>query len=119
MIRWLLPAAILACSAPAIAEPSRGEARKWEAAYLTLSAIDAAETIHCLRHDQCEEANPLFGKHPGAAKLIAGKVALGAIHFAVFERLNGRNPRAAMRFAQVSVAVQGGVVLFNARIFFK
>ena len=87
--------------------------------YLALSAVDAAETISCLHRDICEEGNPLFGKHPSATKLIVAKFGLGLVHFAVFSRLNDRNPKAALRLAQVSCAVQGGVVLLNARFSFK
>lgn len=90
-------------------------ALKWEMSYLALSAIDTAQTIECLQRGECEEANPLFGKHPKPAQLIATKLAFGAVHFALFNHINSRNSRAAMRFAQGSVIVQGGVVLLNAR----
>jgi hypothetical protein len=79
------------------------------AGYLALSAIDAGQTIHCLDRGICEEGNPIFGKHPSAKKLILAKVGLGALHFVAFKALNDRNPRAALRLAQVSCAVQGGV----------
>src|SRR6476646_6589176 len=54
---------------------------QWELSYLALSAIDTAQTVDCLRRNQCEEANPLFGKHPSSGKLIAAKLAFGAAHF--------------------------------------
>lgn len=53
-----------------------------------------------------QEGNPIFGKHPSAKKLILAKVGLGALHFVAFKALNDRNPRAALRLAQVSCAVQ-------------
>lgn len=100
------------------AEDTRSAALKWEIGYLALSAIDAAQTIHCLKRDICAEGNPIFGKDPSTKKLILGKVGLGLAHFAVFSRINDRNPKAALRLAQVSCAVQGGVVLVNARFSF-
>ena len=98
---------------------TQSAARKWEIGYLTLSAIDTIETIDCLRRDICTEANPLFGKHPKASKLIVAKIAFGAVHFAVFNHANARNPKTALRFAQISAGVQGSVVLLNARFAFK
>jgi hypothetical protein len=100
-------------------ETTRSAALRWEIGYLALSAIDAGETISCLNRGICEEGNPIFGKHPSAKKLIAAKVGLGAAHFFAFTRLNERNPRAALRLAQVSTAVQGGVVMLNARFSFN
>jgi hypothetical protein len=108
---------------PAIAEPTwearQSTALKWELGYLALTAIDTAQTIDCLNRDICSEGNPIFGKHPSSKKLILAKVGLGAVHFAIFNHINQRNPGAAMRIAQVSCAVQGGVVLLNARITFR
>lgn len=116
-ITILAAGAALALAAPAAAD-TRSAARHYEAAYLALSAVDLAETIHCLERHQCAEGNPLFGRHPSTAKLVAGKVALGALHFALFTRLNQRNPRAALRMAQVSCVAQGGVVALNLRFVF-
>jgi hypothetical protein len=130
-VRILAAAALLACASPCFAEPAfdlrlhtpewqstHDAAKKWEFAYLALSAIDTAETVRCLDQGICHEGNPLFGKHPSAAKLIAAKVVLGGLHFAIFTRLNEHNPKAALRLAQVSATVQGGVVLLNARFSF-
>jgi len=111
-------------AAPARADPSyrieetRSAALKWEVGYLALSALDAAETIHCLDRGTCKEGNPIFGRHPSTTKLILGKLGFGLLHFAAFSHMNDRNPKAAMRFAQVSCFIQGGVVLLNARIAF-
>ena len=112
-------------AAPARADPSyrieetRSAALKWEVGYLTLSALDAAETIHCLDRGTCKEGNPIFGKHPSTKTLILAKIGLGAIHFAAFSALNARNPKSALRLAQVSCAVQGGVAMVNARFSFQ
>jgi hypothetical protein len=105
----------LTLATPALADP----AHDWEHAYWALSAIDAAETITCLQQHRCEEGNPIFGKHPSAFKLIAGKLAIGALHAVVFEKIYDRNPRSALRYAQFSVGLQAGVVGFNARIWIK
>lgn len=125
-------AALFCCASPALAEPvydlrlhtpewqsTHDAAKKWEIAYLTLSAIDTVQTIHCLDRGACIEGNPLLGKHPSTGKLIAVKVALSAVHFAVFTRLNDHNPKAALRMAQISAGVQGSVVLLNARVTFR
>lgn len=112
-------------STAALAQSPWGEtgaqrtALKWEVAYLGLSAIDTVQTIDCLRRHECEEANPLFGKHPKPAKLIAAKLAFGAAHFALFDHLRDRDSHAALRFVQGSVLIQGGVVALNARFMFK
>ena len=126
-----LAASALCFTTPVSAQPWRGgtsqaawddtssAALRWELSYLALSAVDTAQTIDCLSRNECEEANPLFGKHPSSAALIAAKVAFGAAHFVVFNHLNKRNPHGALRFAQGSVIVQGGVVALNARFSFK
>lgn len=100
------------------AEEVRSAALKWEIGYLALNAIDTAQTIHCLKRDVCIEGNPIFGKNPSTKKLILGRLGLSLAHFAAFSQLNDRNPKAALRLAQVSCAVQGGVVLVNARFNF-
>lgn len=100
-------------------EATQSAALKWELSYLALSAIDTAQTISCLDKGICSEANPLFGKHPSTGKLIAAKVALSAVHFAIFNHVNGHNPKGALRFAQISAGVQGSVVLLNARFTFN
>src|SRR5436853_2732514 len=132
--RWLLALAAggaLSISTPVCAETtwqpattrsvwegSGSAGLRWELSYLALSVIDTAQTINCLNRNMCEEANPIFGKHPSPGKLIAAKLAFGAAHFAMFNHLNKKNPRGALRFAQGSVLVQGGVVALNARFSF-
>jgi hypothetical protein len=101
------------------AEATRSAALKWEVGYLALSAIDTGQTIDCLNRDICVEGNPLLGKHPSAKKLIFAKIGLGALHFAAFSALNKRNPKSALRLAEVSCAVQGGVAMLNARLTFR
>lgn len=98
---------------------TQSAALQWEIAYLGLSAIDAIQTIECLNRDACTEGNPLFGKRPSAGRVILTKAGLGALHFLAFSHLNKRNPKAALRAAQFSAALQGTFVVLNARLTFK
>lgn len=97
---------------------TRDKALKWEMAYLALSAIDAVQTIECLEREACDEANPLFGKDPSIAKILLLKGGLGLGHFLIFTELNKRNPKSALRAAQVSAGIQGAFVVLNARMMF-
>jgi hypothetical protein len=97
---------------------NQSAAMKWETTYLALSAIDAAQTIRCLKRDLCEEGNPLFGRHPSAGTLISGKLGGGILHYLLMNELNKRDPKVALRTAQISAGLQGGVVAMNARIAF-
>jgi hypothetical protein len=92
---------------------TKSAAYKWEAAFLALSAIDAAETISCINRATCTEHNPIWGHHPSTGTVVAAKLGLGLIHFGVFKLIADRDPHTALRAAQVSAAVQGGVVLLN------
>jgi hypothetical protein len=105
--------------AAATTSPTKSAALKWELGYLALSAIDTAQTIDCLNRELCVEGNPILGKHPSSLKLIAGKVGLGLLHFTAFSRINDKNPRGALRVAQISCALQGTVVGLNARFTFN
>lgn len=98
---------------------AKSAALRWEMAYLALSAIDTFQTIECLERGICQEANPLFGKNPSATKLVLAKVGAGLVHFYAFKHTVDRSPKTALRFAQVSAAIQGSVVLLNARFTFK
>jgi hypothetical protein len=101
---------------PVLLDPdqaTRSAAYKWEAGFLALSAIDAAETISCLDRNQCTESNFIWGRHPSTGKIVATKVGLGLIHFGIFKLIVNHDPHTALRAAQVSAIVQGGFVLFN------
>jgi len=86
--------------------------------YLALSAIDAVQTIECLKRGACQEVNPIFGKRPSTKTIVISKIGGGLAHFALFSYLNDRNPKLALRGAQVSFALQGTVVALNARVAF-
>jgi hypothetical protein len=92
---------------------TRSDVMKWEAAFLVLSAADLAITVRCLERNECEEMNPVFGKHPKTSTLVLGKLVGGAIHFTAIDYISRRDPKLALRLAQISVVVQGGVVGFN------
>ena len=97
---------------------TKSAAYKWEAAFLALSAIDAAETISCLNRATCTEHNPIWGHHPSTGTTVAAKLGLGLVHFGVFKLIADRDPHTALRAAQISAAVQGGVVLLNLHTVF-
>jgi hypothetical protein len=114
----------LSAPSPAAAQSSRYDetvsaaALKWEIAFLGLSAVDAAQTIYCLERNKCEEANPLFGKHPSTKTIVLAKLISGGVHFALFNEIRKKDPKMALRIAQISFALQGTVVALNARIVF-
>lgn len=97
---------------------TKSAAVRWELTFLALAAIDTAQTISCLNRDICEEANPIFGKAPKAGTLLAAKAGVGLLHVAAFRMLLKRDPKYALRIAQISAITQGGVVALNARIAF-
>jgi hypothetical protein len=125
--------AMLCISAPALAEDvgqlsarsyridqaeTQKAAMRWEIGYQLLSAVDLVQTISwCAHHNPCE-GNPVLGKHPSPEKLIALKLVGGAAHFMLLERLSKRNPKAALRVAQVSFGLQGAVVGLNFKTIF-
>jgi hypothetical protein len=96
-------------------QATKSAAYKWEAAFLALSAIDAAETISCLNRNRCTEGNFIWGRHPSTGKIVAAKLGLGLIHFGIFKLIADHDPHTALRAAQVSAVVQGGVVLLNVQ----
>ncbi|QNM83499.1 hypothetical protein H8M03_03980 [Sphingomonas sabuli] len=87
------------------------EALKWEMGYLALSAIDLALTVQCLDDNECEEKNPIFGKHPKTSTLVAAKVGGSILHYLVFNHLNKRDPKTALRAAQISIGLQGAAIV--------
>ena len=91
---------------------------QWEIGYLALTAIDTVQTVDCFNRDLCEEVNPLMGRNPSTEKLIIGRVLLSGLHFAVFKHMLDRNPKAALRYSQISVGFEGSAVALNARFSF-
>jgi hypothetical protein len=142
--RTMLAGAALALATPALAEPdivvtsyrikpaataietpvrsyrveadlTRRAALRWETAFVILSAADLIMTVQCIEAKKCVEANPLAKSH-STGKMIAIKSALTLGHFLFVKRLSERDPKAALRIAQVSVGVQGGIVGLNLRV---
>lgn len=88
------------------------EVMKWETGFVVSSALDLAITVQCIEAGKCVEANPLAKSH-STTEMIAIKSVLTLGHYLFVKRLAKRNPKAALRFAQVSVGIQGGVVGLN------
>jgi hypothetical protein len=113
----LIAAALVAAPTPALAD-TKSAADQWEAAFVALNVIDLVQTMDCIHRNMCDEGNPLLGKHPSDAKLIIGKVLLVGIQFAIFEHAEARNPKGALRVAQIGVGMTGATVALNARFSF-
>lgn len=80
-----------------------------------LNAIDAVETCVFLRSGRAQEANPLLGRHPSCGKVVAFKAGAGVLHYLIADSLD---PEARRIFEIVSIAVQGGIVAWNAQFVF-
>jgi hypothetical protein len=121
MIKKLLFAAALFAPAPAMAETDYSAtikaAKTTEYIYLGLSAADLVQTLSF--DSDTVETHPFYRKNPRPARIIAAKLAGGAIHYTAFRLALKENPRFALRMAQVSVVVQGGIVGMNLRLALK
>jgi hypothetical protein len=91
---------------------------RWELAYQVLNAVDAAQTVSCLRRDRCVELNPMIGGNPTTARVIAQKVATGCLHYLATRALLAHSPRAARIFEYASIVFQSGIVAWNVRTCF-
>jgi hypothetical protein len=115
--RLLIAAALVAAPTPALAD-TKSAADQWETAFVALNVVDLVQTMDCIHRNMCDEGNPLLGKHPSDAKLIIGKVLLVGLQFAIFEHAEARNPKGALRVAQIGVGMTGATVALNARFSF-
>jgi len=84
-----------------------------EIAYQVLNVADGALTIACLKRDDCQEDNPIYGKHPKVGVVIGAKVLSGAIHYWVTRSLAEEHPGFTRVWGWFSMTVQGGVVGLN------
>ena len=84
-----------------------------EIAYQVANALDLATTLYCLDKNSCHEANPIFGRNPGVATLVAGKAASGALHYIIVSKIAKKDTKAAKIFSSVTLALQSGVVGMN------
>jgi hypothetical protein len=114
---YRIPATVAQADKSTEDERTRRAARRWEAAYVALSAADLAITVSCIEAGKCVEANPIAKNH-STGTMIAIKSALTLGHALFVHRLAKKHPKAALRFAQVSVGVQGAVVGLNIRTVF-
>jgi hypothetical protein len=99
----------------------RRAAIRWHIAFQVLNAADMVQTlVHCGNRpvEQKCEANPLFGRHPSALKIIGLKAASGVFQHIMFRKALRSSPEAGLRQAQVSVLIQGAVVGMNMRVLF-
>lgn len=108
-----VPLLSLLLSTPAVAATPG----QLEAAYQILNVADIVETETCLHQGTCVEANPIFGRHPSDARLIGTKVGMGLVHYLIFRKLYEDNNPHIKVFEYVSIAVQGGVVVANLRVY--
>ena len=112
-MKRLLPLAALVAS-PAYADGFKDR----EIAYQLLNAVDAAQTIDCLKREVCVELNPIYGRDPTPGKIIGVKVVGGVLHYVIARFIHDRDPKGAKVFQIVTIVVQGGVVAANFRFTF-
>lgn len=112
-MRALIAAAAIMAAAPASASGFTDR----QAAFHTLSAVDAMLTCEILA-DGGRELNPIYGKRPSCEKVVAIKVGFGALHEVIARRMHERDPKAARIFQIASITVMGGVVAANVRLVF-
>ena len=99
-------------------EPTWEETKKLEMVYLTLSAVDAIQTIDCLNRNVCHEMNPIFGKHPSTERVIGTKIISGILHYLLIREIYEEDPRMARTIQYISIGIQGSVVAANLRFAF-
>lgn len=76
------------------------------------NGADAASTIYALRHDGVKEANPVYGSHPSAAKVMAIKGLGTAAQWAVLKMLAKQHPKLANGIAK-GIGIGTGAVAAN------
>jgi hypothetical protein len=116
-----LAALMLATAIPVTAhasEPDWNEIKRYEIAFQALNAADAAQTCDFLARGRAYEMNPILGRHPSCPKVIAFKIAGGAVHYVLMRAIFKNDPRAARWAEIVTIAIQGGVVAANLRFTF-
>lgn len=89
-----------------------------EIAFHVLNAADATSTVVCLRRDDCQEENPIYGKRPKAIMVIGAKALTSGVHYWVMRTLLPEHEGTAKAFGWLSLAIQGSVVGLNMRQLF-
>lgn len=110
-----LPAA--ASDAPALHKQWK-DVRDLELMFQALNLLDAVETVGCLEAGKCAERNPVYGKNPHRSVIVASKVATGALHYLVTRYMLKQHNAWTDEWLITTVAIQGGVVMWNARFCF-
>jgi hypothetical protein len=100
----------LLVSAPCLADPWTTADTYREATYLSLLAVDWAQTRSFLRQPNCYEQNKFLGQHPSQNKLDAAVLITGLAHVYVANLLpeKYREP-----FQYISIGIEGGAVAHN------
>lgn len=92
--------------------------QKRQVAFHTLNAIDTIQTCHVLQSGKGVELNPIFGRNPDCATLVAAKVGVSILHQIIASELRKRDEEAAKLFQIISIGIQGGVVAWNFTVVF-
>jgi hypothetical protein len=111
---YRIPASVVEAEKLTEDQRTRRAAMRTEAAFVVLSAVDMAITVQCLKANECTESNPLAKSH-SIEQMVAINSVFTIGHYFFVKRLAKTHPKAALRVAQVSVAVRGTVVGLNIR----
>jgi len=103
-------AVLLLVSIPAVADEwTTGDTYR-EATYLSLLAVDWAQTRDCLRRPGCYEENTLLGAHPKQSSLDAYVVLEGLAHIAIAKMLPEKY-RAPFQY--ITIGMEGNATFRN------
>lgn len=89
-----------------------------EIAFQVLNAADAVQTCDFLARGKAYELNPILGRYPSCAKVVAFKVTSGAAHYFLVREIEKRDPKLAKIVQIITIGIQGGVVAANLRFTF-
>lgn len=102
---------------PPVPNEPQGWSRGSRWANLLGNIADAGSTIYALQNPNAHEANPLFGEHPSAAKILAVKGAGTLLQQLLFQALAKKgHPKLANILGYTSGGVLGGIAANNIRV---
>jgi hypothetical protein len=110
-----IAASILACAFPAQAEPWTETQQALAATYLTVHAIDWAQTRNLARKPEYEEKNPILGKKPSGGKSGAYFLLTPVVGYFILDAL----PKYRTELLAVANVIEIGVVAHNFSIGIK
>ena len=87
--------------------------RKLQKINLGLNLADVVLTYNCLQRGNCEEANPIYGRHPSLPRIIITKSFFTAAQWAITDVLLEMDPKKAKFLTYASIAINAGVVGWN------